>query len=78
MFPGDLLRSQHASDQRNLRLALQPALRCGVVHADDPRRITLYAGCGIVEESDPGEEFAETEAKLMPMLEALGVPATQH
>ena len=54
------------------------ALRCGFVHADDPRRITLYAGCGIVEESDPGEEFAETEAKLMPMLEALGVPAPQH
>lgn len=54
------------------------ALRCGLVHADDPRRITLYAGCGIVEGSDPGEEFAETEAKLMPMLEALGVPAPQY
>jgi menaquinone-specific isochorismate synthase len=54
------------------------ALRCGVVHPDDPRRITLFAGCGIVEESDPGEEFAETEAKLMPMLEALGVPVLAH
>ena len=51
------------------------ALRCGFVSPDDPRRITLYAGCGIVAESDPAEEFAETEAKLMPMLEALGVPA---
>jgi menaquinone-specific isochorismate synthase len=54
------------------------ALRCGVVHAGDPCRITLFAGCGIVAESDPGEEFAETEAKLMPMLEALGVPAPLH
>ncbi|MGV8908863.1 MAG: isochorismate synthase [Propionicimonas sp.] len=54
------------------------ALRCGLVAAGDPRRITLYAGCGIVSGSDPGEEFAETEAKLMPMLEALGVPASGH
>ena len=50
------------------------ALRCGFVSLADPRRITLYAGCGIVTESDPAEEFAETEAKLMPMLEAMGVP----
>ncbi len=49
------------------------ALRCGLVDPADPHRITLYAGCGIVAESDPGEEFAETEAKLLPMLEALGV-----
>jgi len=54
------------------------ALRCGFVATGDPRRITLYAGCGIVSGSDPGEEFAETEAKLMPMLEALGVPALGH
>ncbi len=50
------------------------ALRCGTIEAADPRRITIYAGCGIVAGSDPEEEFAETEAKLMPMLEALGVP----
>ena len=49
------------------------ALRCGLIDALDPRRITIYAGCGIVAESDPAEEFAETEAKLLPMLEALGV-----
>ncbi|MFZ0529502.1 MAG: isochorismate synthase [Propionicimonas sp.] len=50
------------------------ALRCGLMDAEDPRRITIYAGCGIVSESDPAEEYAETEAKLLPMREALGVP----
>ncbi len=49
------------------------ALRCGQL-AGDRRAITLYAGCGIVAESDPAEEYAETQAKLVPMLEALGVP----
>ena len=48
------------------------ALRCGQL-AEDRRAITLYAGCGIVAESDPAEEYAETEAKLVPMLEALGI-----
>ncbi|MFT4081285.1 MAG: isochorismate synthase [Nocardioides sp.] len=54
------------------------ALRCGLIDPDDRRRITVYAGCGIVAESDPAEEFAETEAKLLPMLEALGVDLPQH
>ena len=54
------------------------ALRCGLIDPVDPDRITLYAGCGIVAESDPAEEFAETEAKLLPMLEALGVPTPRH
>ena len=49
------------------------ALRCGLIDPRDARRITIYAGCGIVAESDPAEEFAETEAKLAPMLQALGV-----
>jgi menaquinone-specific isochorismate synthase len=48
------------------------ALRCGLL-SNDQRAITIYAGCGIVAESDPEEEFAETEAKLMPMLEALAL-----
>ncbi len=49
------------------------ALRCGMVDAADPRRINLFAGCGIVEGSDPDEELAETKAKLVPMLAALGL-----
>lgn len=47
------------------------ALRCGVVDSADPRRIELFAGCGIVEGSDPDEELAETKAKLVPMIGAL-------
>jgi menaquinone-specific isochorismate synthase len=54
------------------------ALRCGLIDAADRRRITIYAGCGIVAESDPAEEYAETEAKLLPMLEALGAPIPEH
>jgi menaquinone-specific isochorismate synthase len=54
------------------------ALRCGVIDRADPRRITVFAGCGIVAESDPAEEYAETEAKLMPMLEALGAEVPEH
>lgn len=49
------------------------ALRCGMQDATDPRRIDLFAGCGIVEGSDPEEELAETKAKLLPMLGALGL-----
>ena len=33
---------------------------------------TLYAGCGIVGESDPEEEYRESELKLRPVLSALG------
>lgn len=50
------------------------ALRCGQI-GDDPRAITLYAGCGIVAQSDPAAELAETRAKLIPMLDALGAGA---
>ncbi len=49
------------------------ALRCGMVDTTDPRRIDLFAGCGIVEGSDPDEELAETKAKLVPMVTALGL-----
>ncbi|MFT4218218.1 MAG: isochorismate synthase [Micropruina sp.] len=48
------------------------ALRCGMLDAD-PHRINLFAGCGIVEGSNPDEELAETRAKLLPMLEALSL-----
>jgi len=49
------------------------ALRCGWIDPRDARTLTVYAGCGIVAGSDPAEEFAETEAKLIPMLEAVGL-----
>ena len=49
------------------------ALRCGQIDADDPCAITLYAGSGVVAQSEPDAELAETRAKLIPMLDALGV-----
>jgi menaquinone-specific isochorismate synthase len=48
------------------------ALRCGQLDDTDRRRIRLYAGCGIVAGSDPAAELAESNAKLMPMRDALG------
>ncbi|MDR1807990.1 MAG: chorismate-binding protein [Propionibacteriaceae bacterium] len=45
------------------------ALRCGLLESD--RTLRLYAGCGIVADSDPELELAETDAKLLPMKQAL-------
>jgi isochorismate synthase len=46
------------------------AIRSALVNGADA---TLYAGCGIVGESDPAAEYAETILKLRPMLTALGL-----
>lgn len=48
---------------------LSVALRSALVAGDEA---WLFAGCGIVAGSDPDAELAESEAKLRPMLEALG------
>ena len=48
------------------------ALRCAQVDPADARRLRLFAGCGIVAESDPAAELAESVAKLVPIREALG------
>ncbi|GAA1664318.1 isochorismate synthase MenF [Kribbella sp. NPDC056951] len=48
------------------------ALRCGQADPEDPRRMRLFAGAGIVAGSDPTAELAETNAKLVPMRDALG------
>lgn len=47
------------------------ALRSAEVDADDPHRLRLFAGCGIVTASDPAAELAESRAKLVPMKDAL-------
>lgn len=47
------------------------ALRCGQLSATDPREIRLFAGCGIVADSDPEAELAEAAAKFVPMRDAL-------
>ena len=46
------------------------ALRCAQV--DDDGRITAWAGAGIVADSDPAKELAETELKFRPVVEAFG------
>ena len=48
------------------------ALRCGQADPDDRRRMRLFAGAGIVAGSNPEAELAETNAKLVPMRDALG------
>ena len=48
---------------------LMVALRCGLVAA---RTATLFAGCGIVADSEPEREWAESRLKLRTMLGALG------
>ncbi len=44
------------------------ALRCALIRDDLAR---LYAGCGIVADSDPAAELAETEVKLQALLPLL-------
>lgn len=48
---------------------LMVALRCGLVTGREAR---LYAGCGIVADSDPGREWEESRMKLRPVASALG------
>lgn len=46
-------------------VAIRSALLCG-------GEATLYAGCGIVADSDPDAEYEESRLKLRPLLAALG------
>jgi salicylate biosynthesis isochorismate synthase len=48
---------------------LMVALRCGLIRG---RSATLFAGCGIVADSDPAREWEESRLKLRTMIEALG------
>ena len=41
------------------------------------RRVWLYAGAGIVAESDPQKEWLETALKFQPMFSALGIRTEQ-
>ena len=45
------------------------ALRCGSL---DGSGVRLFAGCGIVADSDPEAELAEAQAKFVPVRDALG------
>ncbi|MGD8486184.1 MAG: chorismate-binding protein, partial [Chloroflexota bacterium] len=45
------------------------ALRSGLVHRDEA---VLFAGCGIVADSDPEQEWDESATKLLALGSALG------
>lgn len=47
------------------------ALRGGEIDREDPRLMRVFAGCGIVADSDPAEELAESAAKFIPIQDAL-------
>jgi len=47
------------------------ALRSAALHGDTVR---LFAGCGIVADSDPEAELAESQAKFVPVRDALAGP----
>jgi isochorismate synthase len=47
------------------------ALRCGIV---DRTHAALFAGCGIVADSDPDREWEESRIKLRAVVSALGIP----
>jgi menaquinone-specific isochorismate synthase len=50
------------------------ALRCGSLLPGDGSRMRIFAGCGIVAGSDPEAEVAESDAKFIPMRDALTAP----
>ncbi len=51
------------------------ALRCGIVERTSA---TLFAGCGIVADSDPDLEWEESRIKLRAVISALGIPADER
>jgi len=46
------------------------ALRCGLINESEST-VRIFAGCGIVAGSNPADELAESQAKLIPMRTAL-------
>ena len=50
-------------------------IRSALIHGNSA---TLFAGCGIVAESNAAAEYAESDWKLRPMLAALGLAQSEH
>lgn len=53
-------------DRHNGEFAV--GIRSGLIHADE---VTLFAGCGVMGDSDIELEYEETKVKFLPMLTAL-------
>jgi len=58
---GGIIGWFNLNEEGEFAIAIRSALICG-------SKIIVYAGCGIVEHSDPDEEWNETELKLNPIL----------
>jgi isochorismate synthase len=52
-------------------------IRSARLHTDS-RTITLHAGAGVVADSDPEEEAAETDVKFSSVLESLVPGGSTH
>ena len=63
-------RSFSSASSRAASLDTAIAIRCALVQKD---RVVVQAGAGIVADSDPAREFAETEAKAQAVLKALAL-----
>lgn len=59
----------------NLDGAFAVAIRSAISQKE---RVWLYAGAGIVADSEPQKEWDETALKFKPMLDALGAQASEH
>jgi len=44
------------------------AIRSGLIQGDE---VSLFAGCGVMKDSDPQAEYEETNIKLLPMLSVM-------
>ena len=71
--PGPLRRAGRLDGRRRRRRVGHRAALRRRSTPDDPRRLRLFAGCGIVAGSEPEAELAESDAKLVPMRDALTV-----
>ncbi|WP_188453989.1 isochorismate synthase [Virgibacillus oceani] len=54
---------------RNQNGEFAVAIRSGLIQGDEA---SLFAGCGVVKDSDPEAEYEETTIKFLPMLTVLG------
>ncbi len=52
-------------------------LRCGQINPLDPSKIEIYAGCGLIADSNPVAELAEIKQKYQAMLAVLGLEMEQ-